>query len=354
MSLLDLCCSNRGRCLANSTCACQNGYYTTNCGKSIKDSLPDIFTLYRSYIIVFSMSLVAITILTFVSAKMNERNSTNRNVTSKKCRNVLLIMILILCLHEFIHFIVDPLGMLYRIRYQPYRVLFFGIRFPMFSTILCILLIHWSSLHNECFKQVRKAHMITKLRPDFVPSMTMDQVIHEARLMNIMAIFLIFLSIVCWIYQILRDVLTVTYLVDTRSPFVQQGWLSLFSIVYGIYFVGFVYYGIRLSKLLSNVVGREIKKLTVKVGIATGFFFLASVIVTIIFSVPRPGPYYYLLGDFLSRTFGFVLVSIILSMFTRLSTAFPYFFVIRMRESTDDSNRDETNNVALQTSASSI
>lgn len=342
MGTYNILCSGRGKSIGNSTCACQNGFYGENCSISIANVLPTIFTLYTVYIILFSSILLIVgssAIFTYSRGRNNivSKISLGRNMT------IVLLVSCFICLIELLHFSIDPLGMKYIIPYAPYRVLLFGPRFPAYATLLATMLIHWSSLYNDCIDRIRQNEMIKRINPTYSFNVSLEEVITNVDLVNRLVIFLLSTVAIVWIYQFARDILTVTFVVDTSHPFVQPVWLSLFCLIYTVYFFGFLYYGSLLPKILPVSLRRKLEVHSIKIKIACGFYLLAWIAVTIIFSIKRPGPYYYLAGDFVARTTGFILISVVLSSFVRLYRSFPFFIAIERYKSNNSGSDIERN-----------
>jgi len=125
--------------------------------------------------------------------------------------------------------------------------------------IFSALLFHWADLYYNSIRKIRMANMIQKLKPDYEANITMDSILLELNFMNKFRMAYVAICVTTLFVYIGQNILY-SYSRDQSS---YRGFVLFYQIFYlcvwVVFEVGYIYYGLKLLKILpSNVTGKVI------------------------------------------------------------------------------------------------
>ncbi|PRP86845.1 hypothetical protein PROFUN_05062 [Planoprotostelium fungivorum] len=215
------------------------------------------------------------------------RNPENiKNVT---IHNITKISLLILAIFTFDQFLlaIDYSGLKGKVNSYAYFVLYIlrdWIQIVLFSSIL----FHWVEMYSFTIRTIKNKEMISKINANFTPTFTVEELLSNV----------VFLSkfripfVVC-------SVLSLVVCIFSVSTYLKSSDWMLYNVstyLVGSYFVAiwlgftgaFIYVGVRLMRLMSGVLSRKAKKMTVQLSIVAFIFMIDKIFSLILLAVIVP------------------------------------------------------------------
>jgi hypothetical protein len=323
-------CSGRGKCnTETNVCVCQNGFYTDDCSKTIQQALPAAWIATRIVIcVLYGILLIAYSYLTYLSMRRSSSEDAEGVYrVAFNSRNLILWICLAICVFTLLQWAVDPNGNDHIYPYWLFRYIF-GIIFPLFSTLFTTILVHWSSTYNHAAKSIQTENMLAKINSNYTPAVTVEKILQSVKVMGERGSYVyIGVSVVGWIFQIIRETLLGQRVTTTQSA-IQPVWLTLYGVIYFSEALAIMYWGPKLLKVMPKPLARKLGPIIYKILAIALTFAVAWIVITILNTLkPSPDPDKYVALELVCYLmYAFILFSVI-TLFLSISKEAPFIRV---------------------------
>jgi hypothetical protein len=163
----------------------------------------------------------------------------------------------------FFHNVIDPFGYKFSGISFVFLCMLEGFRYPFGLLIYGVLLFHWVEIYQLSMKRLHEAEMLSKIKRDYDPGISIEDILQDVKFIHRWKIPIFVIVSLFFAFRMIASVLKGLLIFEHLQ--VTLAYTILNFIAMGGYAVGYIYFGVKVYRLMPKPIDKRMKKLTIEV-----------------------------------------------------------------------------------------